>query len=235
MRAALIALFAATPAQAAWAPPVDAPVTRRFDLGADPFEAGRHRGADFDASAGAPVRAVCGGRVAFAGPAGTNGRVVTVRCGRWRVTHLPLATVAVAAQARVDAGDLVGTVAASRAHMGVHVGVRRAGDAFGYVDPMRFIRAAQTPPVVPRVGPSPRGPVPRGAVPRVAVPRAAMPPASVPRGAVPRVAPAEPGVPAAAWGGVAAVLAGLGGGLGWLPRRRRGRRAVARKEVPSAV
>ena len=136
---------------AAWIAPVPGHVTRPFDLGADPFEAGRHRGADFAAPPGAPVRAACGGRVVVAGQVGASGRVVTIRCGAWRVTALPLASVAVRPGETVREGDRIGTAARSPDHAGVHLGVRRDGDRFGYVDPLRFLGApdTRTPPVGP--------------------------------------------------------------------------------------
>ena len=62
-------------------------MAREFAYGADPFRAGRHRGADSRARPGSAVRAACSGRVVWAGR-----DVVTLRCGGLRVTHLPLAT-----------------------------------------------------------------------------------------------------------------------------------------------
>ena len=92
----LLTLLLAPPAAAThWRAPVAGPVTRAFDLRGDPFEAGAHRGADFAAARGATVRAPCSGRVEVAGRVGTSGRVVTVLCGRWRASVMPLAEVAV--------------------------------------------------------------------------------------------------------------------------------------------
>src|SRR5688572_9429899 len=95
----LTTLLAFVPAPAAassgsWRSPVPGAVTEGFDPGR-PFEAGRHRGVDLAAPPGAPVRAPCAGAVAFAGAVGSAGRVVTLRCGSWRVTHLPLATITI--------------------------------------------------------------------------------------------------------------------------------------------
>ena len=73
----VLALMLADLAAAAWHPPVPGVVTRPFDLGSDPFEAGRHRGVDLGAAPGTTVRAPCAGPVAFAGTAGSSGRVVT--------------------------------------------------------------------------------------------------------------------------------------------------------------
>ena len=79
-------LVLAAPAHA-WRRPVPGPVARGFAYSpADPFAAGRHRGADFTARPGEAVRAACSGVVAYAGRG-----VVTLRCGlgglrtcRWR-------------------------------------------------------------------------------------------------------------------------------------------------------
>ena len=150
---------------ASWRPPVPGAVTRGFDPGR-PFEAGRHRGVDLAASRGTPVRAPCAGAVAFAGAVGSAGRVVTLRCGPWRVTHLPLATIAVQPGAAIRAGALLGMVAASSEHHGLHFGVRREGARFGYADPLRFLAptTAPSPPLGraprPTPTPSPRPPLP---------------------------------------------------------------------------
>ena len=49
----------------AW--PADGPVLRPFQLGADPYAAGQHRGIDVGGAAGAPVRRPAAGTVSFAG------------------------------------------------------------------------------------------------------------------------------------------------------------------------
>ncbi len=146
---------------------------------AEPFAAGRHRGVDLAARPGETVRAPCAGAVAYAGRG-----VVTLRCGPWRVTHLPLATLTVRAGARVREGARLGTLAASREHQGLHLGVRRAGDRFAYVDPLPFL-----PSDVPRVGP-----------PAASRGRAARAPGAAPTapGAAPTVPGAAPTVPEAA-------------------------------------
>src|SRR4051794_9612697 len=101
----------------AWRRPVPGPVARGFAYSAaEPFAAGQHRGADFAGSPGEVVRAACSGRVAYGGRG-----VVTLRCGPWRVTHLPLATLAVGAGALVHEGARVGTLAASTGHAGLHL------------------------------------------------------------------------------------------------------------------
>jgi len=252
--AAIIAftLLPAALARAGWRAPVPGPVVRPFDLGADPFEAGRHRGVDLAAAPGTIVRAPCAGPVAFAGRAGTSGRVVTLRCGPWRVTHLPLASIAVRDRATVRRAEPIGTVAASGDHAGLHLGVRREGTRFGYADPMRFLAAAR--PAPPPLGRAPRparrrrtpprpiaaprplaAPRPIGAPRPIAAPRPATPPRAVPPRAAPSrrvVAPAPadsspgpepPFAPWPAWLGLALLLAGTRLRLRGRPRAARGR------------
>jgi Peptidase family M23 len=146
----------------------------------DPFAAGSHRGVDIRAAA---ARAPCAGRVAFAGrtPAG---RAVTIRCGRWRVTLLPLAELATRRGASVATGASLGRTAPG--HPGLHIGVRRAGDPWGYVDPLAAL---------PHLRAGPAGAPPLVAPPRAARPRGAPPPSDPPRGA-PRAAPRPRGSPA---------------------------------------
>jgi Peptidase family M23 len=168
--------------------PVTGPVERGFDPGR-PFEGGRHRGVDLAAAPGAPVRAACTGPVAFAGRIGAAG-IVTLRCGPWRVTHMPLATIAVRGVAR--RGAVIGTVARSQEHAGLHLGVRRDGTRFGYVDPLRFLT-----PRSPPLGPAPP-------------PRVAPPPRAARSPRVASGAASPPFAPWPAWAGLALVLAGTG-------------------------
>jgi hypothetical protein len=151
--AVLVLLLAlAAPARATvWRRPVAGAVLRSFAYGPDPFRRGWHRGVDLAAAPGSAVRAACSGTVATARPvAGAQG-VVTLLCGRWRVTHLPLVAIAVRPGAHVHAGARLGLLGTSSAHAGLHLGVRRAGDRFGYVNPMRFLPAAQEPPAPPPI------------------------------------------------------------------------------------
>jgi hypothetical protein len=250
-----LALTLVHPAQAAWHPPVPGAVVRPFDLGADPFEAGRHRGVDLRAGPGTTVRSACSGPVAFAGTAGSSGRVVTVLCGPWRVTHMPLASIAVRSGATVREGARLGTVALSREHEGLHLGARRDGTRFEYTDPLRFLTPGR-PATAPPLGPAPRPARPRrptpprqparrpptpqphpvAAPPRplVAPPRRFVAPPR-PLVAPPQSAPAPAGsnlpapfAPWPAWVGLALVLAGAGVRL-----RIRSRRA--RAPVPAAA
>jgi Peptidase family M23 len=212
---ALLAIAPRTAVAADWVRPVPGAVVRPFAYAeADPFAPGRHRGADLAAAPGAPVRSACGGRVLFAGRMPGGGRGVTVACGRWRVTHLPLAAVAVRRGALVAPGRRVGTVAPG--HGGLHLGVRRAGGPFGYVDPLARLDGRAPPPLavrVPRAGPrrpAPRSPVRHAPAPRPR-PRPAGRPAAVP----------APGLaPWPVWAGLAALLAGAAGGSNLVRRRR---------------
>jgi hypothetical protein len=229
--AIVLALCAAAPARAAWHRPVPGAVARPFTYSPEaPFQAGRHRGVDLASPPGAPVRAACTGDVATALPG-----LVTLRCGPWRVTHLPLASVSVRARAAVRAGEVVGRLGADPAHTGLHVGVRRAGDAFAYVDPLPFLRGT---PARPPVAAAPRRGVPREG-PRPPSPVAAAPPVSAPLRAPPDarvrvLAPARARdlAPWPAWAGLALVLAGAAGGGVRIGLRRR--RAAAGAPVPSA-
>jgi hypothetical protein len=223
-----------------WRRPVPGAVARAFAYSAaDPFAAGRHRGVDLAGAPGEVVRAACSGRVAYAGPG-----VVTLRCGPWRVTHLPLATLAVQAGARVREGARRGTLAASAEHAGLHLGVRRAGDRFAYVDPLPFLG-----PPVPRVGPPG---VPRRVAPRVGPPGVSRrvapgvrPPGvsrragARPPGVAPRVPPAREAVrtrplaPWPVWLGLALMLAGaVGGGIRVRVRSQRALTAAVRATPP---
>jgi hypothetical protein len=175
---AVAALAVADVAVAGWRPPVAGEVVRPFDPGG-PFEAGRHRGVDLVAPPGTAVQAPCAGEVAFAGAVAAT-RVVTLRCGPWRVTHLPLASIAVRQGAAVRPRALLGTVGSAAGHRGLHLGVRREGTRFGYVDPLRFLAARSAPP-------------PLGRAPRPARPPRAAPPAG-PRGV--RSPPARAPAPA---------------------------------------
>jgi peptidase M23-like protein len=227
---ALLAVMALAVAPAAsaerWVAPVGGTVTRGFSVGPNPFAGGQHRGADFAAGPGAAVRAACGGPVVVAGRVGASGRVVTIRCGAWRVTHQPLAEVAVAAGGRVARGTRIGTVAASRSHAGLHLGVRREGRRFGYVDPLRFLAPGRPPPpVLPR----PRA-VRRPPAVRIAPPPSARVVAAPPSGvaapvregawpAIPAGAARAPVAPWPVWVGLGLLLAGAG--VRWRLWRRR--------------
>jgi Peptidase family M23 len=197
-----------------WRWPVHGPVVEHFRLGDDPFAPGQHRGIDIAAPAGTPVRAACGGWVAFAGAVGTAGRTVSVRCGPLTATYLHLSSIAVRRRARVGAGERIGTVGTtgrpSRGGAHLHLGARRTGRRWAYVDPLSLL---------PRPGRLPPGPAP---LPR-RVPRPAAPPP-------PRTHPlpaSPPPLPVAVWLGAGLLALGAPGVAVRRARRRR-RRGPAR-------
>jgi murein DD-endopeptidase MepM/ murein hydrolase activator NlpD len=259
--AAALALIAAVLASLAvpsaalaerWLRPVPGEVARPFGYSrAAPFARGAHRGADLTARPGAAVRSACPGRVVHAGAVAAPALVVSVRCGGRRVSYLPLATVAVRAGDQVRAGTRLGTLAAG--HGGLHLGVRREADPFGYEDPAALLppRAPRQPPTLTpadrrdRPASAPR-PAPRPAL-RAHAP-SSMPvfaPATTPRIATwpraPRIAtwPRAPAGHAAAalapwpvWLGVAALLTGAVGSAS-IGARRRGARRQRTRAAPS--
>jgi hypothetical protein len=147
----MVGLLVPAPAKA-WHRPVPGGVARLFAYARGaPFAAGAHRGVDLRARVGERVLAACAGEVVTAGP-----HVVTLRCGPWRVTALPLSSVSARVGARVRAGTAVGHVGTMPGHTGLHLGVRRADDRFAYVDPAPLLREpGSRPPVtaIPREGP----------------------------------------------------------------------------------
>ena len=138
-----------------WLRPVPGEVARTFDYSrAAPFARGAHRGADLAAPPGTPVRSACGGRVVHAGAvAGRRRRERPLRRA-CRVSYLPLASLAVRAGADLRAGAPIGTVAAG--HGGLHLGVRREGDPFGYEDPLPLLARAPARPRRPPATPPAR-------------------------------------------------------------------------------
>jgi peptidase M23-like protein len=189
----------------AWTPPVSAEPTKLFHLGPNPFLRGQHRGVDF-AGDGARVRAACAGRVVFAGQVAGAG-TVSVRCGRWRVSYAPLTRIAVHEGKRIGAGARLG-----RSVRGLHFGVRREGQRFGYVDPLRFLAADRRAP--PLLGRPPKG------IRRARAPARSRPLPTRPH-AVSR--PAATVAPWPVWLGLTLLLTGLvGAGRLRLPYRRLG-------------
>ncbi len=210
------------------APPVRGEVVRAFAYAGDPFARGHHRGLDLAAEPGMPVRAACSGRVTFAGSAGADGRAVTIRCGAWSVTHLPLRGLAVHAGERVVTGAPLGTVAAAPGHAGLHLGVRRATDRFGYVDPAPLLDEAPTSP--PAAGPPPR-PASR---PHGPPPPHPAPPQSLPGSSPVANRPSTQLAPWPAWAGLALLLLGVvgAGTVGVTRSRRTPRTRALAREVP---
>lgn len=138
-----VMLVCAPPSIAAgWPWPVDGDVLTPFRNGSDPYAAGQHRGIDIAAAVGTPVEAVAGGEVTFAGRLPDSGDCVTVDTGRYLVSYLHLASIAVKRGARTGAGALLGTVGTSGkrsvAQPHLHLSVRLAGNGT-YVDPLPLL------------------------------------------------------------------------------------------------
>jgi hypothetical protein len=198
---ALLLAGAATPARASdWARPVAGEIVEAFAYDrAAPFAVGQHRGIDLAARAGEAVRAPCPGVVTFAGRVPSRGVGVSIRCGALIATLVELRDVGVRRDSLVGRGDRVGRAAGV-----VHLGARRGGSAFGYVDPASLFGRR----------PPPLGPAPP--VRRRPRPAPTLRPAPAPR---PVAAPAV--TPVGAWVGLGLVAAGLP--LGAVARRRRER------------
>jgi hypothetical protein len=246
--ATLVVVSALTPSVSAaaareWRWPVDAGVSRGFSLPPGFYAAGGHRGVDFGAASGSPVRAACAGRVTFAGRVPPDAGVVTVSCGPWRVTHLPLASVSVRPGSRVRAGAALGVLGDDAGHTGLHLGVRRAADRHGYVDPLAFLSAGAPASGSPlgrfsRRGPSRHPPgvrtawheeLERSHAARAPVPDTASPPVAE-RAPTPVASPQSRSLaPIPVWIGLALLLAG---GVGAC---RRGRQASARSRWVARV
>jgi len=155
--AAAVALMLAAHASAAWAVGWSLPVsggTPALGFGVQ-YAGGTHRGVDLEVPAGADVVSPTGGTVTFAGriPAdggGTCGAVTIELADGHRVSLLPLEGVCVATGDGVDAGDALGSLAAtgddSSASPHLHVGLR-SGEL--YLDPMPFLPCCGAPAAEP--------------------------------------------------------------------------------------
>jgi murein DD-endopeptidase MepM/ murein hydrolase activator NlpD len=134
----------AVPAAAAWTWPANGPVLRPFSLGPDTYAAGQHRGVDIGAEVGTAVLAPASGTISFAGFVPGGGRAVTIQTSDgYAVTLLQLGPAGVAKGETVLEGAPIGVVGESvdavtrQPH--VHLGVRVAADADGYVDPVGLL------------------------------------------------------------------------------------------------
>ncbi len=168
----VLAVVAAPPSALAWTWPADGPVLRGFDFGGPEYREHGHTGIDVGGDHGAAVRAPAAGRVSFAGWLPTNGRTVTIRSpDGYAVTLLHLGSVVVSADDGVAEGEPVGTIGPSGDPESevpyVHLGIRRADDPKGYVDPLTLlperpapvVAAPPSPPAAPAAPPAPHEPV----------------------------------------------------------------------------
>ena len=181
---ALAGLGPALPPAAAengrWTRPVAGEVITPYRNGDDPYAAGQHRGIDMAAAVGEPVVAATGGKVTFAGTAGSSGLTVAVRTsdGRFDTSYLHLSSVDVRRGEEVAEGTRLGAVGTTgrrsteRPHL--HFGVREAGQDHAYRDPLDFLPPPASP-AVERDPPAAPAPV---RVPAPAVPRPPFAPAS---------------------------------------------------------
>ncbi|HKQ42160.1 MAG TPA: M23 family metallopeptidase, partial [Pseudonocardia sp.] len=154
-------LLVAAPARADWQWPVTGDVITPYRLGGDPFAAGQHRGIDIAAAQGAPVVAATPGEIRFAGTVGSSGLTIAIRTadGRFDTSYLHLSSASVREGQQVAAGQRVGAVgttgerSARQPHL--HFGVRDAGTAHGYHDPLGFLPPPAGAPQGPRGAPAP--------------------------------------------------------------------------------
>ena len=198
----VLSLALAPPVLAAdWTWPVRGDVVTQYRNGPDPYAAGQHRGIDITAPVGAAVVAATDGTVTFAGVAGSSGLTVSMRSGdgAYDLSYLHLSAAGVRKGDSVGRGDRIGAVGVSgrrsveQPHL--HFGVRLAGSATAYRDPLSLL------PPLPAPTPAPEPPAAAPAPAPVEAP-AATPPAAAavpaPAAAAPAPSPAAVTAPAPA-------------------------------------
>src|SRR5918998_2524061 len=139
------------PVAAAWTWPAPGPVLRPFDYGGGTYTAAGHRGMDVAGLSGSPVRAPAAGRVAFAGSMPSNGKTLSIRTADgWAVTLTHLGSISVSVGDGVAEGEEVGTIGptgdAETREPHVQLGIRRADDPRGYVDPLTLLPPRESTP-----------------------------------------------------------------------------------------
>ena len=157
---ALVALQVGVQPALAWAWPVDGPVLRPFVFGDDPYAGGQHRGIDIGAPAGTTVRAPASGTVSFAGTVPTGGKTITIRTADgFAATLQRLGSYSVRQGLEVAEGDVVGLVGEG-AEPYVYLGIRKADEPDGYVDPVGLLPAVPPAPAPDDPAPGEPEPVP---------------------------------------------------------------------------
>jgi murein DD-endopeptidase MepM/ murein hydrolase activator NlpD len=124
-----------------WTRPVDGPVVRPFVAPISCFGPG-HRGVDFKARPGTPVRAAGNGIVVFAGTIAHQRYVVILHLGDLRTSYSYLRSSKVRRGQRVHEGEVIGTTG----RRALHFGLRHGPD---YEDPMTLF--GNGPPDLPAV------------------------------------------------------------------------------------
>jgi len=117
-----------------WTRPVDGPVVRPFVAPISRFGPG-HRGVDFAAKPGTPVRASGPGIVVFAGTIAHERYVVILHRGNLRTSYSYLRTIKVRRGERVREGQIIATTGRRFLHFGLRHG-------FDYEDPMTLFAKA---------------------------------------------------------------------------------------------
>jgi hypothetical protein len=194
-----VAALVCAPAAGAWTWPTNGEVLQPFVFDrAHPYAAGEHRGLDVAAAAGDSVLAPRAGTITFAGSVPGSGLSVTIATDDgYAVTLTHLGSLTVARGAQVAEGGVVGHAGAGgdgeHPQPYVHLGVRIASEAQGYVDPAALLPARPAAPPAPAPAPpaATAAPAPAAAAPLVVAAPAAVPSPSSP-------APVAPAVPATA-------------------------------------
>ena len=124
-----------------WTRPVDGRVVKPFVAPATRFGPG-HRGVDFAARPGTPVRAAGPGIVVFAGTIAHKRYVVILHRGNLRTSYSYLRTIKIRRGQRVREGQVIATTSGTSLHFGLRLGP-------DYEDPMTLF--ATGPPDLPAV------------------------------------------------------------------------------------
>ncbi len=132
----LVAVVSPAYGQTLLTPPVDAPVVRAFDIGAEEWSSG-HRGVDYRIPRGTAVRAVGPGTVSFAGEVAGGNAVTIDHGGGLQTTYTWLSDILVTQGQQIDATTWIGH--SGDAHEGIeglHLGALLAEE---YVDPIAYL------------------------------------------------------------------------------------------------